>query len=348
MFSTYKQAVLRDYLFQKDNGVLALRLQTPTPAGVKDHLIQYLGKHYNARKDEQILEMFFDHQDNVAAYARAIDRIDIGKFKPVIKFLKGDTPNPEDKQVHLAALLINFERPYEFGRDYSTEEEEASEIEKQEDEETDSTDNTGDQIEVGDAIDGDIPRNVGDEETDDVEVQDGEAEEISGQAKSAEKQETNVPDVMPVFESGNEKKNKWRQWLNSNGGRRTVIPLSVLVAISLGFVLKGTIDDPKGKQCMYWKDDRYVAIACDAKLPEETEKIALDTFVLDHFRMITEPDTISERSIGKVWYLKHQKKFDYFTIRGVHPIHGRRLSRLSDLIYKNEIDAKRKEKASSL
>lgn len=349
MFSTYMHAVLQHYQLKKTSGELPIRLRSPSPAKIRDHLEHYLSTAFDPAKDSQVLEAFIGRQQDAAAYVKAVKNVEIDDFRPVINWLKGKTLTPEDKQVHLAALLLDFERPYEFGRDYSLDKMDGKEAVKT-GEQKDVNNGHGKTETINEAEDL-VEESINEDgESDDVELPDGEVltEEILGEDKSAEKQETSVPDVVPVFEKDNGKKNKWRLWLNSNGGRRTIIPLSVLVAISLGFVIKGTIDDPKGKQCMYWKDDRYVAIACDAKLPEETKKIALDTFLLNNFRMITKPDTITERSIGKLWYLKYQKNFDYFTVRGVHPIHGKKLSRLSDLIYRNEIDEERKEKASSL
>ncbi|MDQ8003378.1 MAG: hypothetical protein REI64_01185 [Pedobacter sp.] len=344
MFSTYKQAVLHHYLSKKNASELPIRLRKPTPAGIRDHLIQYLGKYYDARKDEQILEMFFNHQDEVAAYAKAVNRIDIGKFKPVIKFLEGKTPNPEDKQVHLAALLIDFERPYIFGKDYSleeTEEKDAAETEELEDlvNENELVEEIEKQVnEEGGTVMSTLLAPVEDEETADTEKPSLEEKQPNSEASIGEL----------GADDHNRKKGRFF-WLKNGVGNKVRMPLLVLSATILGFVVKElVVGVPNGKQCMYWKNDRYIAIACNEKLPKESKKLGLDTFLLDNFRLITEPDTITERSIGKLWYLKHQKNFDYFTVEGTHPIHGRRLSRLSDLIYKNEIDAKRNGKASSL
>lgn len=171
-------------------------------------------------------------------------------------------------------------------------------------------------------------------------------EEAEGGYRSEEARGRKRSVVLPVVQKVNGIKSGWRIWLRGGLARGTIMPFLVLVALTLGFVVKVAMDGPKEKQCMYWKDDRYIAVACDAKLPEEAKKIALDTFLLDNFRRITKPDTISERSVGKLWYLKYQKNFDYFTVRGVHPVHGKRLNRLSELIFRNEIASRRKENAS--
>lgn len=342
-------AVLQHYQLKKASGELPIRLRAPSPAKIRDHLEHYLSTAFDPAKDSQVLEAFVGRQQDAAAYAKAVKNVEIDDFRPVINWLKGKTLTPEDRQVHLAALLLDFERPYEFGRDYSLKMDVEETLKNGEQEDVNNEHGKTETInDAEDLVEGSIGE---DGESNDVEVPDVEAliEEIVEEDKSPEEQETNAPEVPSASENDNDDKNRrWLWWnRNSNDRKKVIIPLLVLVAISLGFILKGVIDDPKGKQCMYWKDDRYLAIACDVKLPKEIEKIALDTFLLENFRMITKPDTITERSIGKLWYLKHQKNFDYFTIRGEHPIHGRRLSRLSDLIYKNEIDAKRKEKASS-
>jgi hypothetical protein len=334
MFSTYKQAIRRYYLLKKTSGELPIRLQQPAPSKIRDHLEHYLSTGYDPLKDGQVLEAFFGKQPDAAAYAKMVRTAEIDDFRPVIYWLKGKTLNPDDKHVHLAALLLDFERPYVFGKNYDSDEtgEVAAEVDVTLVSDVNVVD-CGDQKETGSRAHLPVAPVEGEEDIKkgDVVLPSGEENPPNGEVNANEAPEVNeLPRTTKEIKTPNNKRSK-----------RVLIALLILLAIAIGFVLKDVIADPMGKQCMYWSDDHYLAVACDAKLPEGTEKIALDTFLLAHFRKITRPDTITDRSIGKIWYLKHQKKFDYFTVKGVHPVHGRRLSRLSDWIYRNEIASER-------
>ncbi|WP_461790659.1 hypothetical protein [Pedobacter sp.] len=338
MFSTYKQAIRQYYLLKKTSGELPIRLQEPSPAKIRDHLEHYLSTSFDPMKDGQVLEAFFGKQQDAAAYAKMVKHAEIDDFRPVINWLKGKTSTPEDKHVHLAALLLDFERPCVFGKNYNSDETKVA----------DDVDVTlvtaielerGDQPEAGSRIDLPETTTTVEGEKDikkgDVMLPSGEENSLNGEGITDGVNKVNRSAETPGgIKTPSDKLKK-----------RALLLFLMLIAISIGFVIKDAIADPEEKQCMYWKDDHYVAIACDAKLSEETEKIALDTFLVANFRKITKPDTITERSIGKIWYLKHDKKFDYFTVKGVHPVHGRRLSRLSDRIYKNEIASERLQSA---
>ncbi len=88
---------------------------------------------------------------------------------------------------------------------------------------------------------------------------------------------------------------------------------------------------------MYWKADHYECISCNATMGD-TAVISLDQYKVDHFKKITRPDTISQYSIGKLWYLKTDGQFEFFTTSGYHPIYTqRRLLKLSQHVYENRI-----------
>lgn len=74
--------------------------------------------------------------------------------------------------------------------------------------------------------------------------------------------------------------------------------------------------------CMFWDGDHYQETPCIPKLGD-TSVIALDPGKLNHFRMITRPDTITEESAGKVWYVKYNKNVEFYTADGFHPIDQR-------------------------
>jgi hypothetical protein len=89
--------------------------------------------------------------------------------------------------------------------------------------------------------------------------------------------------------------------------------------------------------CMYWKDDHYERISCGQKL-QYSKVIALDMDLLNNFRKITIPDTITYNSIGKVWYIKIKGNPEFYTAMGYHPIFMQlQLKPISEYIIDNHI-----------
>ena len=88
-----------------------------------------------------------------------------------------------------------------------------------------------------------------------------------------------------------------------------------------------------GKQkCMYWNGNEYQPVSCDKKV-KDTLVIALDTMRLAHLKKITKPDTITEASVGKLWYFIRNKNAEFYTCGGLHPIYtDMRLRPLTDYI----------------
>lgn len=94
-------------------------------------------------------------------------------------------------------------------------------------------------------------------------------------------------------------------------------------------------DVPEAK-CMYWNEDHYQKVFCNDE--NITGKpIPLDKELLENFRKITFPDTITLKSEGKIWYSKSDGKFEYFTRPGKHPANNKPLRKISDYIIKTHI-----------
>lgn len=71
--------------------------------------------------------------------------------------------------------------------------------------------------------------------------------------------------------------------------------------------------------CMYWKNDHYERVSCGEKV-QNSKVIALELDLLNNFRRITIPDTITYNSISKVWYIKINGKPEFYTGMGYHPV----------------------------
>lgn len=92
----------------------------------------------------------------------------------------------------------------------------------------------------------------------------------------------------------------------------------------------------KDEKCMYWNGDSYEAVACN--LETNGVKIPLDITVLKRLKRITQPDTLTKLSIGKVWYGKVNGKPDFYTASGTHPLNvNKRLMPLTDYMLKKYV-----------
>lgn len=83
---------------------------------------------------------------------------------------------------------------------------------------------------------------------------------------------------------------------------------------------------------MYWDTDHYEAVFCNEKT-NGNPIVALNEELILLFRKINSPDTLTiENAIGKVWYDKTNKKIEFFTHYGIHPVNGKTLKPISKYI----------------
>ncbi|HMI01472.1 MAG TPA: hypothetical protein VK541_03270 [Pedobacter sp.] len=118
MLEDYKKAVVHAYHRKKEIGELSLNLSHPTPRKVKNECLIVL-RSRTQKKDEPFIRDFFNSGVESNDYSHSITRFDVDKFRPLIKFLRKQTEDTDDKNIELLAWLIDFEeRPYKFGVDY--------------------------------------------------------------------------------------------------------------------------------------------------------------------------------------------------------------------------------------
>jgi hypothetical protein len=105
-----------------------------------------------------------------------------------------------------------------------------------------------------------------------------------------------------------------------------LIVVTILVIIIVGIRFRTGLDKrppapvPTGQEkCMFWDGDHYEPTACNPR-SDGTVVIALDPEKLNHFRKITRPDTLTEASVGKVWWGKYDKNVEFYTDSGFHPL----------------------------
>ena len=78
------------------------------------------------------------------------------------------------------------------------------------------------------------------------------------------------------------------------------------------------------EQCMYWAGDQYKPVLCNVKM-EHTPVYALDPEKVQHLRKITKSDTITKKSIGRLWYAKVNGNIEFYTGPGYHPVYTNKL-----------------------
>ncbi|MBV4359924.1 hypothetical protein [Pinibacter aurantiacus] len=88
---------------------------------------------------------------------------------------------------------------------------------------------------------------------------------------------------------------------------------------------------------MYWNGDHFEAITCSQN-PGNSILVPFDDVKLSGFKKITNPETITLKAKGRVWYAKVKGGIEFFTSEGPHPTDQQlRLKPISDYIIKKYI-----------
>jgi hypothetical protein len=319
----YQKSVLRDYRRKGANHTLSLRLRNPTRGNIKEECIAICEERF-LPKDEQVLRLFFTKKNSREEYVRAIEEYDIEGFRTLQNFLNGKVKNADPKNVELLAWLIDYEpRPYPaYEKKYGILGEEITEEEPEFPEETeDSEEREGRSPEEEEGI------AEGESKEGDVEVgRDLTSETEEKETDNIGEEETPIgKEVIPP---------KRRSSL------RLIIIASLVCVLTGGAIYRILFPPPPSPQpidpkvgCMYWAGDHYEQIPCFRKIGTDTLVIALDMDRLQHFKRITQPDTITGSDKGKVWYVKIDNQLEYYTSPGFHPVLlDRRLKPITDYI----------------
>jgi hypothetical protein len=89
--------------------------------------------------------------------------------------------------------------------------------------------------------------------------------------------------------------------------------------------------------CMIWTSEKYQQVACSYKSEDRSiSVIPLDTAVLRRFKKILKDDTLTANSVGKVFCVKINGKYEYYTDSAANPIYPEKpLRRLTLYIMNN-------------
>lgn len=301
----YVKLVFGTYQLLRSAPDFSPALKQPTPAGARNECITVY-KERPDNNDAPALRSFFGPAEN-NSFLGAIENTRPEGFKTFTNYLKGKAVNTDDKNVELLAWLINFShRPYRFGMDVVLNETEKAILsnEGQIDEEDDKTDHSENETAVKA-----VP--AADKEAPVVPI----VQPTQNDQVSSEVVESRHIDLILV-----------RKWIIIGGSL-------LFILFTLGFFLFYEKDD----QCMYWKDDHYERVDCDA---EVNDKIAFDEERWKNFRKITDISTITKKSIGVVHYYGNKNR-EFYTMGGKHPIETTRyLKVMTPYIWEKEFGAK--------
>ncbi|HCL06015.1 MAG TPA: hypothetical protein DHW64_08655 [Chitinophagaceae bacterium] len=289
----YIKLVFRTYQLLRSTPEISPALKQPTPASIRKECLTVY-KERPDKKDEPVLRSFFGPAEENKSFLTPIDNFPTDGFRAFSNYLKGRAAKTDDKNVELLAWLIDFpHRPFRFGMDVILSEREKAILNSDEG----------------------FSENL---EKDNKEEEDDKAEEIKSKTHANEQEAitittNDIPVLALPISLGNDTRSGEkhlpvnRQWLTF------WVPL-VFAILSLGFYL---LYD-KGAECMYWTGDHYEKIDCDADVKA---KDLLNEERWKNFRKITNPDTITAWSIGKLYYLKTNNVIEYFTAGGKHPVY---------------------------
>lgn len=71
--------------------------------------------------------------------------------------------------------------------------------------------------------------------------------------------------------------------------------------------------------CMIWNDDHYEPIDCNDQ-STTAPHYHINHELVAHFKRITRPDTLTYRSIRKVWYSNYKGRMELYTDSGANPL----------------------------
>jgi hypothetical protein len=281
MFKDYISAVVREYHDKVASNTISLNLSTLTPGNVKKECMALCKKGYR-REDERVLSAVFGYAENANSYLKAIERYDIDKFRPMIKFVEGRIKETDARNVELLAWLIDFkDRPFDPNGKY-----------------------------------GGITQSAG---VNELQVGIDESPNLKNDLKSSPSAVTSIQPMLTPAENPIRSSERSRP-------KGKVLVVALIVALFGGAMAYLSLNNPTSRNktsnndsCMYWRDDHYERVSCGQKV-QYAKVIALDPDLLNNFRRITIPDTITYNSIGKVWYIKIEGNPEFYTGMGYHPI----------------------------
>ncbi len=293
MFEDYKKEVLNSYLEKKKNEQLEPYLQNPTTRKIKKECVRIFN--LNPKREERLLRLFFDPNNRIDDIEQCIKEFDVEKFRPLLSFIKQEKNIRDEEPVKILAWLIGFES-YKAWR-----ENQLGPI-------VNETSNTQDDFNQQQLTEDTI------QPIKDVTAEERPENTSQDHYKQIEIVQPTINLTSPLVKtSWRDKLINWKTW---------TVTICCLILTFVAFAYYKLNDN---QHCMYWNGNEYKKISCNEKAGE-VPVLALDKQKLVSLKKITQPDTITYSSIGKVWWAKVNGKIEFYTAGGDHPtIQNKRL-----------------------
>jgi len=308
----YTKLIVKAYEEKRDANLLSHLLINPSTASIRQECLNvYTEKTRNGEQEEEYtLRSFFGVLPPGKNFGKVIEKYELDRFRPLQGLINGKIKNPTLANVELLAWLIDFTpRPLSraqkaFENPYTR----ASLV---------SPITGGDE---GNAKPNQIDTNA-------VEIKEVLSTTNAGNTESLREDEDNktaiknsegVTNIQAKNPGGNVKNKKLR----------IAAAIALILTILFGgiYIIGQQERSPKmpfgnvGTGCMYWSNDHYEQVACNEE-PKGRLILPLNEEKMKNFKKITMEDTITEKSIGVIYYLKNEGKIEYFTTGGNHPVY---------------------------
>ncbi|CAM3646051.1 hypothetical protein [Sphingobacterium prati] len=282
----YNEEVLRAFHEKKDQDKL-IHLQRATRADLMKECLMRL-ENGELENDIPVLAKIFNSEGNVESLKTAIKKATADKFRPIQDFIQIKTSKPTDNIIALLAIFIDFEpRPFEQWRNIQRNKNDG-EKEKEED--------------TGKERKDDGP-SIGKYKIPNTEIPNTDKSSLAAPTDIS----TNKINGQEIMEKEFSKKKKKQSLIFSGIGIFTTALLIIWYMVAIP------------KDCMCWNGEKYIQVDCQDKT-QAYQVIGLDQDRLEHFRKITQPDSLGVKDIGNIWYSKIDNEVEFFTGPGYHPV----------------------------
>lgn len=293
LFKDYTNLILLAYDERRNDNRLSRLLMDPTTANIRQECLNVHNERIKKGQiEEDILRAFFGVPPAGKNFDYVIEKHHADKFRPLRSLIKKKVKNPSLITVELLAWLLDFTpRPLAYAQKILA--------------------TTSDLLVTGENIKNSF--------------------EIDKAATNAQEIEKHIlgsrEDLMPVIH--NKKEGVFfSNFFKGYSQRKKLMGLSIGlgIAICLGLMYiflqnKGAAKMAMGNSiyvCVYWSGDHYEEVACNES-PKDRHILTMDAAKVKSFRRITRTDTITEWSIGRIYYIKDNNNIKYYTEAGRYP-----------------------------
>lgn len=298
LFKDYTDLVVKAYEEKRDANLLSQLLVRPTTANIRKECLYVYNERIKKgeREEENTLRAFFGVPPAGKNFGYVIERYHADRFRPLQSIIKREIKNPAEVNVELLAWLIDFKpRPLANAQKIS-----------------------------GNTIEAIAPVSP---ITDQEETNMGEVKEISPGTNTPNMESSLQEERHKISAKGNlyagnlpVKKLKGNSW---NSRLRTTAVIILMIAVIFGGVFiigeekkdKQIVMGNPGNGCMYWSGDHYERVGCNE---DPKGRFIIPVNKENKLRRITRVDTITEWSIGKIYYIK-DGPLKFYTDSGNYP-----------------------------